>query len=255
MKLNVVDLSSVNPSLVSLINDFNQILPVDANFFIPFDRSSTSRQMKSIPFEFFKKYWVNPLFLTFPHIAIHEAVYDEVTVSSESKRYIDTQISTYQQPFLLKDQDFNPQEEITRSSIEARISKFTNYEPEKNNKDDRGEVKSLAHIATKGYLYFCSHDSNALKLIEKADEWETNLEEVNAIRTFEVLYYLFKCNPNAKAKKAIRSFYKYLYYTTNSDKGVNPSWDKFKEGMELLYGEIVQGCQDFPDISINSEVY
>lgn len=255
MKLNVVDLSSANPSLISLIEDFNQILPVDANFFIPFDRSSTTSQMKAISFDFFKKYWIKPLFLTFPNIAIHEAVYDEVTVSSTSKKYIDTQMETYQQPYLLKDTDFNAEEEITRSSIEVRIAKFTNYEPEKENKDDRGEVKSLAHIATKGYLYFCSHDSNALKLIEKADEWETNLEEVNAIRTYEVLYYLYKCNSNGDAKKAIRALYKYLYYTTTSDKKVNLSWDNFKDGMESLYGKIIDECPDFPDISMTTEVH
>lgn len=192
MKLNKVDLSFTNPAVISIIKNCNQILPVDANFFIPFDRSSISKQFQPIPFEFFKKYWLKPLFLTFPYLAIHEAVYEEITVSEKSKIYIDKQFRTYQQPYILSDKNLEEHEEITRYTIEARIAKYTNYEPEKDNKDDRGEVKSLAHIATKGYLYFCSHDSNALKLIEKAEEWETNLEEVNAVRTYEIIYYLYK---------------------------------------------------------------
>lgn len=37
MKLNKVNTSTPNPSILSLIEDNNQILPVDANFFIAFD--------------------------------------------------------------------------------------------------------------------------------------------------------------------------------------------------------------------------
>ncbi|WML26259.1 hypothetical protein [Neobacillus sp. OS1-33] len=248
MKLNKVVLTVTNPALVSLIKDFNQVLPVDANFFIPFDRSNISKKIQPLPFNFFKKCWIQPLFLTFPHLAIHEAVYNEITVAPSSKSFIDQQIQQYQQPLVLSDKNLDDVEEITRYTIEGRVAKYTNYEPEKNNKDDRGEVKSLAHIATKGYLYFCSHDSNALKLIEKAVEWETNLEEVNAIKTYEILYYLYKSNP--ALKKEIRAIYKYLYYTTDSDRKVNPSWDDFKTGMDSLYDELITSCPDFPIITI-----
>lgn len=247
MKLNKVGLGSVNPALVSLVQNFNQLLPVDANFFIPFDRSKISKRIQPLPFSFFKKYWIQPLFLTFPSLAIHESVYDEITVVKSAKSYLDHQRETYDQPIVLSDNDFSDLEEAARSTIESKIAKYTNYEPEKDNSDDRGEVKSLAHIATKGYLYFCSHDSNAIKLIEKAEDWDTNLEEVSAIRTYEILYYLHKSNPDLKEK--IRAMYKYLYFATDSDKKVNPNWGDFIKGMDALYNNIIENCPDFPIIT------
>lgn len=132
-------------------------------------------------------------------------------------------------------------------SIEKQIAKFTRYEPEKDNSDDRGEVKSLAYIATRGLLYFCSHDSNALKLIDKASEWDTNLEGVNAVRTYEILYYLLRAK--ATSKDVIRFLYKYLYYSTKPDKVVNPEWGIFINNMDNLYGNIISSCPDFPDAS------
>lgn len=74
-----VDTTELNPALCSIIGDYAQILPVDANFFIPFDRARTIRGAMPIPFSSFKKYWLQPLFLTFPHMAIHEAVLAEVS--------------------------------------------------------------------------------------------------------------------------------------------------------------------------------
>lgn len=90
---------------------------------------------------------------------------------------------------------------MVRAAIESKIAKYTNYEPEKDNRDDRGEVKSLAYIATKELLYFCSPDSNALKLIDKAEEWDTNLEGVNAIRVYEIIYFLMRAQAISRESK------------------------------------------------------
>ncbi|MGG5252412.1 hypothetical protein ACQYAD_02605 [Neobacillus sp. SM06] len=247
MKLNKVNTSNQNSALVSLIQDSNQILPVDANFFIAFDRSKLSSSLRPIDFITFQKMWINPLLSTFPNLSIHESVYDEITVNYSAQKFIDKQIGKYQQPLLLSDSELDENGEIVRASIEKKIAKYTRYEPEKDNADNRGEVKSLAYIATKGLLYFCSHDSNALKLIEKASEWDTNLESVNAIRTYEILYYLLKAK--ATSKDVVRFLYKYLYYSTKSDKAVNPEWGIFINEMDNLYDELISTCPDFPDIS------
>ena len=72
-------------------------------------------------------------------------------------------------------------EKVLRDSIEAKIYPHTNYEPNIDNKDDRGEVKSLSFIAAKGLLYFAAHDNNVVQLIEKAEEWSIRLDNVQAI--------------------------------------------------------------------------
>lgn len=102
-----------------------------------------------------------------------------------------------------------------------------------DNRDDRGEVKSLAYIATKGLLYFCSHDSNAIRLIEDAEKLETTLEEVNAIKPYEIIYYFVK--RNIGNLNNLRSIYKYMYYQTQKDKKINPPWGEFIENMDKLY--------------------
>lgn len=242
-----VNSNSINPSLVNLIEDNTQILPVDANFFIPFDRSNINSVIQPLTFDFFEKIWIKPLFFTFPHLAIHESVYNEITVNDNSKKYIDYQISKFKIPILLKDKDLTVNEEIVRSSIEKKVAKYTNYEPEKNNSNDRGEVKSLSYIATKELLYFCSHDSNAIKLIENAVNWETNLESVGAIRTYEIIYYLLEAK--AIEKDVARFLYKYLYFISKKDKRENPEWGEFIDEMKNLYSNTISSCSDFPDVS------
>jgi hypothetical protein len=229
MKVNT---NEINPALISLVRDFNQIIPVDANFFLAPDRT---KQIKGIiPFDFslFRKCWLEPIQRTFPHLAMHEAVNIEV-VSSQSRRYLDSQLQDYQFPLILSDMEFSENEEIIRNSIEKKIARYTAYEPEKDNKDDRGEVKSLAYIATQGLLYFCSHDSKAIRLIEKAEEWETNLEGVLALQFYEIIYYLDRMKMGST--KYLRALYKYLYYVSPEEKKYNPDWGTFLGEMDKLY--------------------
>ncbi|OPZ85306.1 MAG: hypothetical protein BWY74_03952 [Firmicutes bacterium ADurb.Bin419] len=117
--------------------------------------------------------------------------------------------------------------------MERKIAVNTRYNPTLDNKDDRGEVKSLAYISTKGLLYFCSHDAGALMLIEKADELDTGLQGVGAVRRYEILYYILKTgNYNSED---IRILYRYMYYLTPSDKACNPCWGDFVNQMDELY--------------------
>ena len=79
-----VDISKKNPSLVSLFKDPNQVITLDANFLIPPDRPNISS--RSIPYAKFQACWLDPIFESFPNLAIHEAVRDELVSSDKNVR-------------------------------------------------------------------------------------------------------------------------------------------------------------------------
>jgi hypothetical protein len=154
--------------------------------------------------------------------------------STAVKDYVDTNIYSVPPQLLVhKDSSLSSEEQMLRDSIEEKIYPLTKYDPTLDNRDDRGEVKSLAYIAVKGLLYFAAHDSNAIQLIEKAEEWETGLDNVNAIKMYELIFYLYKTN--GSDKKDLRILYKYQYYLTKYEKEINPEWGQFIEAMEALY--------------------
>ncbi len=226
-----VDLTSLNPALESIFSNPNQIITLDANFLIPPDRSKYAKI--SFDFEAFKRIWLDPIFEAFPNLAIHEAVYDEFH-STSVKRYVDTNINAIPTKLIVhKDSSLTLEERMLRSSIEEKIYPLTKYDPMLDNRDDRGEVKSLSYIAVKGLPYFAAHDSNAIKLIEKAEEWTTGLDNVQAIQMYEILFYLYRTNN--RDKKSLRMLYKYQYYLTKHEKNTNPEWGQFIEAMEFLY--------------------
>lgn len=136
---------------------------------------------------------------------------------------------------MLKDYSLTAVEKVLRNSIEDKIYPHTNYEPMIDNKDDRGEVKSLSYIAVKGLLYFAAHDNNAIQLIEKSEEWSTGLDNVQAIQMYELIYYLYA--KDLGDKKSLRILYKYQYYMTNFEKNTNPEWAEFTTQMNNLYKE------------------
>jgi hypothetical protein len=216
MKINV---TSPNPGLISIFKDPEQIITLDANYLIPPDRSRYVR--RSFDFPLFQRIWLDPIFATFPKIAIHEAVYDELVLSS---------VQTYIQSMIT---DIPPRLIVHRDSVEARIFPLTNYEPMLDNREDRGEVKSLAYVAAKGLPYFAAHDSIAIQLVENAEKWSTGLDNVHAIKMYELIFYL--CRKNAGNKKALRMLYKYQYYLTPNEKRMNAAWNQFIGGMDLLY--------------------
>ena len=237
-----VDLSKPNSALISLINDYLKILPLDANLLIPPDRSKVIRGT-GLDFESYKKYWLNPLFLTFPYLAIHQAVYEEVVIVPNLSKFIDEKIK-HQQLLILKDDELTTQEMIIRDSVESKIAASTKYEPEMDNKSDRGEVKSLAYIHVKDLIYFCSNDSNALKLVELAEELETNLESLETLKLYEILYYLYKMK--MAEKNQVRFLYKFHYFLTNNEKLINPNWNDFITGMDGLYHVAIEASTGKP---------
>jgi hypothetical protein len=233
MKLNTINIVTPNPALLSIFQDNQQIITVDTNFFIAPDRSREAINIPSFDYNRFKEIWVHPLFLAFPKIAIHEAVNKEI-VSSTPRQIVEEKLDAVPPELIIhKDSTLNLKEKLLRDAIERKIVPHTAYNPAIDNKDDRGEVKSLSYIAAKGLLYFCSHDSNAIRLVDKADQLATSLDNVQAIRTYEIIYFLYK--RNLSNNEGLRILYKYLYFITPTDKKVNPSWGDFIIGMDKLY--------------------
>ncbi|NMA31259.1 MAG: hypothetical protein GX941_05580 [Candidatus Methanofastidiosa archaeon] len=226
-----IDSTSPNPALVSIFSRPDQTITLDANILIPPDRSRYAK--RSFDFPLFRKIWLEPIFTAFSNLAIHEAVYDEL-VLTPLRCYIQSMIDNIPSRLNIhKDSDLTAEEKVLRDFIEAKIFPLTNYDPLFDNKDDRGEVKSLAYIAVKGLLYFAAHDTNAVQLVEKAEEWSTGLDNVQAIKMHELIYYLYKTNIGDK--KSLRMLYKYQYYLTQHEKKTNPEWSQFIEEMDALY--------------------
>lgn len=226
-----VEVSSKNPALESLFRDPRQVITMDANFLIPPDRSIHS--VRAISFNQFQAHWLDPIFQLFPHLAIHEAVYDEL-VSRDIKTFIQEKIHAKPSEIVIhKDSDLNALERMYRDSIEQKIYRFTQYDPHVNNRKDRGEVKTLAFIAAKRLLYFAAHDHNAIQLVEKAEQWSTGLDTVQVIKMYEIMFFLWAKTP--ALSKSLRMLYKYQYYLTKYEKSTNPEWGSFIKSMETLY--------------------
>lgn len=206
---------------------------IDANIFIPPDRSGENSKIKPIEFEYYKRYWLEPFVETFKPVGIHEAIYSEFNTNS-IKKFIDRNIEVENIRIVIhRDSDLKEKEEVIRRTIEADIAKNTNYKPALDNSADRGEVKSLAYIAAKGLLYFCSHDANAIRLIEDAEVLETSLDLVSAIQPYEIMYYFSR--KEIVENKVLRNFYKYMYCLTKKEKEQNPEWIMFLEKMDEIY--------------------
>ncbi len=233
MKVNV---TTPNPAMISIFRHPDQIITLDANFFIPPNRSSVSK--RGFDFPLFESAWLTPIFQAFPRLAIHEAVYSEL-VMPVVRAFADSKLNSECEPpdlILHIDSSLSEHERVLRDYVESKIYKLTKYDPALDNKDDRGEVKSLSYIAVKGLLFFAAHDYNAIQLIEKAEQWSTGLDNIQAIKMYELIFYLHKAGFGDK--KHLRMLYKYQYHLTDSEKRQNPTWGDFIEEMNTLYAGI-----------------
>ena len=105
----------INPAFQSIIKNPGQKVFLDANFFIPPDRSNVAK-VRAYSFADFKEHWLIPLFTEFSGISIHESVYDEL-VADRIKDYADEQ--TRRKPPKLKihyDSELNRFEEALRNT-------------------------------------------------------------------------------------------------------------------------------------------
>ena len=87
-----VDTKEVNPAFLSIIENPMQKVFLDANFFIPPDRSKVAK-VKAYSFANFKECWLVPLLSEFSELAIHESVYEEL-VADSVKNYADEQVAS-----------------------------------------------------------------------------------------------------------------------------------------------------------------
>lgn len=228
MKVNTKD---INPALESLFTDCKQSIFLDANLLIVPDRSRVGA--KRVAFDKYQEYWLIPLFNEFPNLSVHETVYDEL-IDGQGKRFVDEMIA--ENPSRLRVYSDCKLTAIEKTLLEFQIQKiapYSGYIPERDNSKDRGEIRSLAYMAVKNYLYFAANDNLAMQLINKAEELETGLEQVGLIQPYEILYYLHKTGKYED--KGLKMLYKYQYYLTGPEKMQNPDWGTFLEEMDTLY--------------------
>ena len=231
-----VDTKEVNPAFQSIIQNPGQKVFLDANFFIPPDRSEVAK-VRAYSFTDFKECWLIPLLSEFTGLAIHESVYDEL-VSDSVKEYADEQTSCIPSKLRIHyDSELSGLEEALRNTYINKIAVHSLYNPTRDNAKDRGEVRSLSFMAVKQFLYFAANDALPVRLIKDAAKLLTGLDDMQIVQMYELIYYLYKTG--RYDNKALRILYKYQYYLTAGDKRINPEWGCFVEQMDLLYNGIL----------------
>lgn len=227
-----VDTKEINPAFQSIKQNPDQTVSLDANFFIPPDRSGYAK-VKQYSFEDFKINWLIPLLSEFSDMAIHESVYDEL-VSEKVKTYADEQSNA--DPAKLRiyhDAELNAKETALMNYYISKIAVHSLYDPVRDNAKDRGEVKSLSFMAVKQFLFFAANDALPVRLIKEADKLDTGLDDLGIVQMYELIYYLYKTGKYDN--KQLRILYKYQYYLSPADKRCNPEWGAFVEQMDKLY--------------------
>lgn len=231
-----VDTKEVNPAFQSIIQNPGQKVFLDANFFIPPDRSEVAK-VRAYSFTDFKECWPIPLLSEFTGLAIHESVYDEL-VADSVKEYADEQTSCIPSKLRIHyDSELSGLEEALRNTYINKIAVHSLYNPTRDNAKDRGEVRSLSFMAVKQFLYFAANDALPVRLIKDAAKLLTGLDDMQIVQMYELIYYLYKTG--RYDNKALRILYKYQYYLTAGDKRINPEWGCFVEQMDLLYNGIL----------------
>ena len=228
-----VDVQKKNPALESVFAAPEQTIFLDANFFIPPDRSVMGT--KPIPFLKFCEIWLDPIFDVFPNLATHESVYREL-VTDMVRDYVDSRQK--EKPPRLRVYTDAELSEVEMALMQAYISKlalYSQYIPERDNAKDRGEVRSLSFMAVKKFLYFAANDTLPMNLIRKADALRTGLDEMELLEMYDVIYYLY-CT-GRYSTEGLRLLYKYEYYLTKQEKKTNPSWGDFIAKMNIIYGK------------------
>jgi len=229
-----VDIACTNSSFLSLIEKQDQIVFLDANFFIPPDRSSFNG-IKPYRFDRYKEIWLEPLLAEFNGVSIHESVFDEL-VSIDIKTFADENANSNPKRLrVFHNSELSTNEKALMLTYIDKLAVHSQYDPDKDNAKDRGEVLSLSYMAAKNYLYFAANDDLPIRLIKDADKLNTGLDDMGVIQMYELIYFLHKTNKYDS--KSLRQLYKYQYHLTDREKRQNPEWGNFIQLMDELYGE------------------
>ena len=204
-----VDVNNLNPAFVEMIKDPDQIIFLDANIFIPPDRSGLQRNVGSFKFEDYKLIFLDPLIQEFPKLAVHETVYKEI-VADSVKSYVDSQIEDEQSHFEVHyDKNLTDNERALLQLFISTLAVHSGYDPVADNAKDRGEIRSLAYMAVKKYLYFAANDALPIRLIKNAEELNTSLDGMGVVQPYELIYFLYEKKKYDRQK--LRLLYKYMY--------------------------------------------
>ena len=227
-----LDTKEINPAFQSIIQNPGQTVFLDANFFIPPDRSNF-KNVKPYTFEHYKEIWLNPLLKEFSGLAVHESVYDEL-VADKVKAYADEQSNTSPQKLKIHyDSELSSNEMALMNYYVSKIAVHSQYDPYRDNAKDRGEVRSLSYMAVKRFLYFAANDALPVRLVKDAGWLNTGLDDMGIVQMYELIYFLHKTGKYDN--KGLRSLYKYQYYLSPGDKRNNPEWGIFIEQMDKMY--------------------
>ena len=231
MKVNT---AFANASFLNLVENKDQIVFLDANFFIPPDRSNCIN-VKPVKFDWYKEKWLEPLLNEFKGASIHESVYAEL-VDTIIKAFTDKNINSEPKRLtVFYNSELKENEKELMAFYVDKLAVHSQYDPDKDNAKDRGEVLSLSYMATKNYLFFAANDVLPIRLIRDADKLNTGLDDMGVIQMYELIYFLYRTNKYET--KALRQLYKYQYYLTDAEKRMNPEWGIFIQKMDELYGE------------------
>ncbi|MBE5912868.1 MAG: hypothetical protein E7274_02275 [Pseudobutyrivibrio ruminis] len=223
-----VDIECENSALIDIIQNANMDLFLDANFFIPPDRSKLG--CRTYTFESFKKVWLNPIFNLFDKLYIHESV-DEELINEKVRAFTDEKVKC-RNLIVCSDNDLSEQEVLLMEDMKNRLSIYSKYDSFMDCSSDRGEVFSLSYMAVKGFTYFGANDALPIRLIKNANKLGTGLDDMSVIQMYEIIYVLYK---KGYESDGLRNLYKYQYYLTKREKMTNPPWGKFIEMMDEIY--------------------
>jgi hypothetical protein len=128
---------------------------------------------------------------------------------------------------VFNDESLSYNEQILRNTIESEIGNCISYSALYNEKQDRGEIKTLSFMAVKEYKYLVSNDNDCVIIVRN------KLPNCSIIFTYELIYLLSEIYP--KKAEDLRKLYRFLYYSISKDKQHNPSRSDFKTKMSILY--------------------
>lgn len=227
----IVDTRTVNPALEAIFENPSVVIFLDTNIFIAPDRSSVG--YKAMVFSDYRDFFLDPLFESLDNLSIHESVYDEM-VADSLRAFADEKVNS--NPAKLKiyhDSDLNKQEMAIYAASVKQLAKQSGYQPSVDNTKDRGEVRSLAYMHTKSFLYISSNDHLVVRLVTQPDKYKSGLYDEEILRMYELIYFLYR--QGKYDKKGLRILYKYLYHATKQDAKKNPTWGEFITIMDNLY--------------------